>query len=263
VAVATYLDDIVAAHRERAKKQRYSVHELKGYALEEGPIRPFGQALVDAEGLAVIAEVKRRSPSKGELASDLDVRRLAGAYQLGGATCVSVLTDKQFFGGSRRDLGDVREGCSLPVLRKDFTVCEEDVCEARWFGADAVLLIVAILDDHQLKAFHDLASWLGIDALVEVHDDAELDRALAAGATMIGVNQRDLSTFEVDTRRAVRIGEHIPDGVVKVAESGIAGPADAARLREAGYDAILVGESLVTSPDPAAAVRELRSAPCS
>ncbi|HSH61353.1 MAG TPA: indole-3-glycerol phosphate synthase TrpC [Acidimicrobiales bacterium] len=260
--MATYLDEIVAVHRERAKKQRYSVHELKGYALDEGPVRPFGQALVASDGLAVIAEVKRRSPSKGKLASDLDVRQLAADYQSGGATCVSVLTDKQFFGGSRRDLGDVRQGCTLPVLRKDFTVCEEDVCEARWFGADAVLLIVAILDDHELRAFHDLASWLGIDALVEVHDEAELERALAVGAALVGVNQRDLVTFEVDTQRAVRMAEAIPDGVVKVAESGIAGPADAARLHEAGYDAILVGESLVTSPDPTAAVRALRSAPC-
>jgi indole-3-glycerol phosphate synthase len=146
----------------------------------------------------------------------------------------------------------------LPVLRKDFTVSSQDVCDARLMGADCLLLIAAALDDTELAALHDLAVEVGLDALVEVHDEAEVDRALAVGATLVGVNQRDLVTFEVDTDRAVRVVPRIPDDVVRVAESGIRGPADAARLTEAGYDAVLVGESLVTSGDPAGAVRALR-----
>ena len=261
--MVTYLDDIVAAHRASAQEDVRPLDPLVAAALRMPTARPFSGALMNQHGLSVIAEIKRRSPSKGDLAPGLVPEVLAKAYADGGAACLSVLTDRDFFGALPDDLSEARASAGIPLLRKDFTVSAHDVCDARLMGADAVLLIVAALDDHELRAFHDLATELGMDVLVEVHDDAELDRALAAGATMIGVNQRDLSTFEVDTRRAVRIGEHIPDGVVKVAESGIAGPADAARLREAGYDAILVGESLVTSPDPAAAVRELRSAPCS
>ncbi|MDP9387959.1 MAG: indole-3-glycerol phosphate synthase TrpC, partial [Actinomycetota bacterium] len=210
-----------------------------------------------AGGPAVIAEVKRRSPSRGDLAPGLVPAALARAYAEGGAACLSVLTDARFFGGSPADLGDARAAVPLPVLRKDFTVSEHDVCDARLMGADAVLLIVAALDDAKLAAFAALAAELGLDALVEVHDEAELERALAAGATLVGVNQRDLSTFEVDTDRAVRVAGAMPEGVVRVAESGIGGPDDVARLRHAGYHAVLVGESLVTSADPAAAVRAL------
>jgi indole-3-glycerol phosphate synthase len=144
------------------------------------------------------------------------------------------------------------------VLRKDFTVCEADVIDARTMGADAVLLIAAALDDGELRAFHSLATELDLDALVEVHDEAELDRALAVGATLVGVNQRDLVTFEVDHARAERLGAAMPETVVKVAESGVRDGDDARRLRDAGYDAILVGETLVTAPDPAAALKELR-----
>jgi indole-3-glycerol phosphate synthase len=263
VAVATYLDDIVAAHRASAQEDARPLDRLVEAALRTAPPRGFASALVNEPGLAVIAEIKRRSPSKGDLAPGLVPEVLAKAYAGGGATCLSVLTDREFFAALPDDLPDVRAATDLPVLRKDFTVSAHDVCDARLMGADALLLIVAALDDDELATLHHLATELGLDALVEVHHEAELDRALAVGATLVGVNQRDLSSFEVDTRRALRMAEVIPDGVAKVAESGIAGPADAARLHEAGYDAILVGESLVTSPDPAAAVRALRSAPCS
>jgi indole-3-glycerol phosphate synthase len=210
-----------------------------------------------SDRLAVVAEVKRRSPSKGALNPDLVPSLLAKAYAEGGAAALSVLTDAEFFGGSPEDLAEARAAVDVPVLRKDFTVCEADVCDARLMGADAVLLIAAALDDAELSAFHALAVDVGLDALVEVHDEAELERALAVGATLVGVNQRDLVTFEVDHARAERMGAAIPGGVVKVAESGIRDGADARRLRDAGYDAVLVGESLVTAADAAAAVREL------
>ncbi len=207
----------------------------------------------------MISEVKRRSPSKGDLNIGLDPRALAAAYESGGATCLSVLTDEEFFGGSPGDLEAARSAVSVPVLRKDFTVSALDVVDTRLMGADAVLLIVAALDDHELCDFHELAIEIGLDVLVEAHDEAEVERALAAGATLVGVNQRDLVTFKVDTERAVRVGGSLPDDVVRVAESGVAGADDARTLFEAGYQAVLVGESLVTSGDPGVAVRLLRS----
>ncbi|MCU1378968.1 MAG: trpC, partial [Acidimicrobiales bacterium] len=171
---------------------------------------------------------------------------------------LSVLTDVEFFGGSVADLQAARAACSLPVLRKDFTVDARDVADARLMGADAVLLIVAALSDNELRSFHRWATELGLDALVEVHDAAELDRAVAAGATLIGVNQRDLATFTVDRDLAAKLRPAMPDGAVTVAESGVRDRADAASLHAAGYDAVLVGESLVTSADPGAALAELR-----
>ena len=171
-----------------------------------------------------------------------------------------MLTDSEWFGGSASDLQAARSATSLPALRKDFTVDERDVLDARIMGADCVLLIVAALDDGELTRFCALARDVGLDALVEVHDEAELDRALSAGADLVGVNQRDLVTFEVDRARAARLAPMIPAGVVSVAESGIEGPADVARLAEAGYGAVLVGESLVRSADAAAAVRALVAA---
>ena len=183
---------------------------------------------------------------------------LAKEYAGGGATCLSVLTDAEFFGGTAADLVDARAATDLPVLRKDFTVGPADVCDARLMGADAVLLIVAALSPSELHRLAKLAWQLGIEALVEVHDEAELEVALGADATVIGVNQRDLVTFQVDEDRAERLASVIPPGVVRVAESGIRGPDDARRLAAAGYDAILVGETLVTASDPAAAVAALR-----
>jgi indole-3-glycerol phosphate synthase len=260
--VATYLDSIVAAHREAARADTRRLDTLIGEARAGPPARGFAAALRAAAGLSVIAEVKRRSPAKGELDAGLDPAELARAYERGGAACLSVLTDREFFDGSPADLRDARGATALPVLRKDFTVAAADVCDARLMGADAVLLIVAALDDAELRDFHALAGELHLDALVEVHDEAELDRALAAGAHLVGVNQRDLVTFDVDANRAVRVGRVLAehgDDVVRVAESGIRGPEDAAALAAAGFDAVLVGESLVTSGDPAAAVRALRS----
>lgn len=206
----------------------------------------------------MISEIKRRSPSKGDLNADLDPALLAGDYERGGAACLSVLTDIEFFGGSVADLSAARAACTLPVLRKDFTVSEGDVLDARLMGADCVLLIAAALDGTQLVDLHGLATQIGLDVLVEIHDEAELDAALTAHATLIGVNQRDLVTFQVDHARAIRMAGVIPGGVVKVAESGVRGSADAAALRKAGYDAVLVGESLVTAADPAAAIAALR-----
>jgi indole-3-glycerol phosphate synthase len=236
------LERIVAAHRAAD-------------AVRSAP-RGFRAAL-EAPGLSVIAEIKRRSPSKGDLAPDLDPAVTAKAYATGGAAALSVLTDAEFFGGSVADLTAARGAVDVPVLRKDFTVSELDVCDARVMGADAVLLIVAALSDDELVRLCVLTRQLGMDALVEVYDDDELDRALAAGADLIGVNQRDLKTFNVDQERAARFAARMPPGVVKVAESGIRDRRDAEAMLALGYDAILVGETLVTSSDPTAMVREL------
>jgi indole-3-glycerol phosphate synthase len=255
----TYLDVIVAAHRERASADGRSRAEVLEQARRSGSPRPFRAALAATTGVGLIAEVKRRSPSKGDLAPALDPATLAQQYEAGGAACLSVLTDGPHFGGSPADLAAARAAVALPVLRKDFTVDEIDVCDARLMGADAVLLIAAALDDAELRDLLGLATDLGLDSLVEIHDETELDRAVAVGATLVGVNQRDLVTFEVDTARAVRMAPQMPAGVIRVAESGITGPADARLLAEAGYHAVLVGEHLVTSGDPAAGVAALRA----
>jgi indole-3-glycerol phosphate synthase len=256
--VATYLDRILEHHRAVAQSDRRSIDGLLADVKHCAATRGFAAALRGAPTLTVIAEIKRRSPSKGDLFIDLDPATLAKAYESGGASCLSVLTDESFFGGSAADLQAAREACSLPVLRKDFTVDAHDVLDARLMGADCVLLIAAALESAELIDLHALATGIGLDVLVEIHDEAELDVALAAGATLIGVNQRDLVTFEVDHDRAVRMAGRIPADVVRVAESGVRGPTDAASLRAAGYDAVLVGESLVTAADPASAIAALR-----
>jgi indole-3-glycerol phosphate synthase len=259
--LTTYLDKILEAHRAAASGDQRGVDELARQAAAQPAARGFRRALAnDAKDgrLAVIAEVKRRSPSAGDLSIDLDPAVVAASYETGGASCLSVLTDAEFFGGSADDLVAARAATRLPVLRKDFTVTEADVYDACIMGADAVLLIVAALDDAELGRFHRAATDLGIDTLVEVHDETELERAMRAGATLIGVNQRDLVTFEVDTERAVRVAAAMPDDVIRVAESGIRDAEDARRLRDAGYHAVLVGESLVTSGDPAGTVAHLR-----
>jgi indole-3-glycerol phosphate synthase len=260
---ATYLDRILEAHRAAAATDQRDLAALEEAARTCPPPRGFRRALVEAAagGVAVIAEVKRRSPSKGDLFAGLDPAALARQYEAGGAACLSVLTDRDFFGGSPDDLRAARAACALPVLRKDFTVSAHDVCDARLMGADAVLLIAAALDDVELADLAALAGRLDLDVLVEVHDEAELARAVAVGADLVGVNQRDLVTFEVDTARAVRVAPRMPEGVVRVAESGIASPADAAVLAGAGYHAVLVGEMLVTSGDPTGAVAALRHPP--
>ena len=258
--MATYLDRILERHREDAAADSRTLGELVAQTAALPPCRGFRAALLAADEIAVVAEIKRRSPSKGDLHADLDPAETARAYEAGGAACLSVLTDGEFFGGSVADLQAARSAVALPVIRKDFTVDPRDVADARLMGADAVLLIAAALDPFELVELHELATELGLDALVEVHDEPELEEAMNAGASLIGVNQRDLVTFEVDHQRAERMAREIPDGVVKVAESGVRDADDARRLADAGYDAILVGETLVTSGDPAAAVRALRGA---
>ncbi len=256
--MATYLDRILARHRELAALDERPLDDLIAAACAMPPTRGFADALRGGQHLHVISEIKRRSPSKGALNVGLDPAAMALAYQAGGATCLSVLTDVEHFGGSIVDLQGARAACALPVLRKDFTVSAHDVCDARIMGADCVLLIAAALSTDELVEFHALARQVGLDVLVEIHDERELDAALAAGAAVIGVNQRDLVTFQVDHERALRMAGVIPDGAVKVAESGVRGGDDAAALHAAGYHAVLVGEILVTSDDPAGCIRMLR-----
>jgi indole-3-glycerol phosphate synthase len=210
--------------------------------------------------LRLIAEVKRVSPAKGALNPDLSPAQMARVYAAAGAHALSVLTDEAFFHGSDADLQAARAAVALPVLRKDFVLEAYQVYEARALGADAVLLIAALLDGAALADLHALATALGLAALVEVHDPDEVERALAAGATLVGINNRDLRTFEVDLATTERVRPLLPAGVTVVSESGIATPADVRRVLAAGAHAILVGEALVTAPDPAARVRELLGA---
>ncbi|MGH9078169.1 MAG: indole-3-glycerol phosphate synthase TrpC [Acidimicrobiales bacterium] len=254
--MATYLDRILASHRAAAAKDRRDLDELAEAAAACPPARGFAAAIAGSApgGVAVIAEVKRRSPSAGDLTATLDPAAMGAAYAAGGAACLSVLTDADFFAGSAGDLFAARAASGVPVLRKDFTVGPADVCDARLMGADAVLLIVAALSPTKLEQCLQVAAAVGIDVLVEVHDEAELAVAASLGAAMIGVNQRDLVTFEVDAGRAEALAGAIPPGAVAVAESGIRTPADVGRLAGAGYAAVLVGASLVTAADPAVAV---------
>lgn len=261
--MGTYLDRILARHREVASYDDRDLGDLLDLAQRRGPSRGFAAALRDAAAtgeLGVISEIKRRSPSKGELASEVDPAATARLYEQGGARCLSVLTDTEFFGGSASDLALASAAVSLPVLRKDFTVDARDVADARLMGADAVLLIAAALEPAELRRFHELAVSIGLDVLVEIHDEPELEVALEAGASVVGVNQRDLVTFEVDHERALRMAASIPPDVVRVAESGLRGPEDARDLHQAGYHAVLVGETLMRSGDPAGAVEALRRA---
>jgi len=218
--------------------------------------RDFRQALA-AQAPAIIAEIKKASPSKGLLAQDFNPARLARAYEAGGAAALSVLTDEKFFQGSLADLAAVRGVCRLPVLRKDFTLDENHVTEAAAGGADAILLIAAILESAEIRTLAGLAVSYGMAALVEVHDERDLAKAIDAGAEIIGVNNRDLATFEVTLDTSLRLAPRIPPGVLKVSESGIRSARDIERLRTAGYQAFLVGEHLMKSADPAAAVRAL------
>ena len=255
-----YLAKILDRHRAAAQSDSRRLSQLIDKAKTVAPTRGFIQRLRDdsLHQLAVIAEIKRRSPSKGVLREGIDASELARSYESGSASCLSVLTDDVSFGGSVDDLLQARVATAMPVLRKDFTVSELDVCDARIMGDDCVLLIAAALSQPELVAFHQLAIEIGLDVLIETHDVAEVERALLAGATMIGVNQRDLVTFQVDHERAVRMASVIPRGVVRVAESGVRDANDAQSLRDAGYDAVLVGESLVVSNDPAAVIASLR-----
>ncbi|MFM8721661.1 MAG: indole-3-glycerol phosphate synthase TrpC [Acidimicrobiaceae bacterium] len=255
-----YLDEILAQHREVASRDSRPLSELIVATRTISKSRGFAKRLIEdsKNTLAVIAEIKRRSPSRGLLNHDLDPKVVAEQYKNAGASCISVLTDSEFFGGSIDDLKSARGAVDLPVLRKDFTVSLNDICDAKLMNADCILLIVAALNKIELAEFHNFGLELGLDVLVEIHDESELDLALEVGAKMIGVNQRNLKTFEVDQQRAVRIAKKIPSSVVRVAESGVRTRDDALQLRDAGYHAVLVGESLVTSKNIAMTLNELK-----
>jgi indole-3-glycerol phosphate synthase len=255
------LDDIVAGVREdvAAREAAVPLAAVKESAAAARPARDAWAAL-RAPGVGVIAEVKRRSPSKGALAAIGDPAALAAQYQSGGARMISVLTEQRRFGGSLDDLDAVRAAVQIPVLRKDFVVGSYQVHEARAHGADVVLLIVAALEQNVLTGLLERVESLGMTALVEVHTEAEADRALAAGASVIGVNARDLTTLQVDMSTFERIAPGLPSEVVKVAESGVRGPHDLLAYAAAGADAVLVGEGLVTAGDPRQAVADLVTA---
>jgi len=251
----TVLDEILARKRDEVTMlHRPAVRDLlKQRALDAPPTRDFTAAIRPDDGtLGLIAEIKRRSPSKGDLAPDLDPAANAKAYGTGGASALSVLTDQLFFGGSVADLEAAREACDIPVLRKDFTIDEVQIYEARAIGADAVLLICAALPDDALLAdLHGLATALGLAVLVETHNESELERAVGIGASIIGVNARNLATFDEDLGLSERLRSMIPAEAVAVAESAIRSTEDAARMAASGFDTVLVGEALVRSEDPA------------
>jgi len=235
------------------------IAEWERRAEERRDHRDFRTAL-SARAPAIIAEIKRASPSKGVLTEDFDPAGMAVKYAQGGAAALSVLTDAQFFQGSLTDLANARSAVPLSVLRKDFTIAPEHVLEAAAHGADAILLIAAILNERQIRDFREAARRYGMAALVEVHNRSELDIAIAAGSDLIGVNNRDLTTFEVSLETSLRLAEHMPEGVLRVSESGIRDAADIGCLRTAGYTAFLVGEHLMKAADPAAALRRLAAA---
>lgn len=242
------------------RSARVSLAQLQQHALTAGPVRGFTAALTRtmAQGKsAVIAEIKKASPSKGVLRADFDPAVIARSYETGGAACLSVLTDKDFFQGSEAFLQAARAACSLPVLRKDFTVDPYQVYEARAIGADCILLIVAALSDAQLAELHALATSLRMDVLVEVHDRAELDRALKLNLAMVGINNRDLRTFDVSLNTTLDMLSAIPPHVTVVTESGILARTDVTLMRQHGVNAFLVGEAFMKVPDPGAQLRSL------
>jgi indole-3-glycerol phosphate synthase len=232
--------------------------ELVGAAEAAGAPAGFEKSL-RTPGLSVIAEVKRRSPSRGSIDADLDPVVQAGEYEAGGAVAISVLTEPHYFAGSPDDLVMVKKNAKVPVLRKDFMVDPIQVVQAKAMGADAILLIVACLSDADLARLLAEADGWGLDVLVEAHTSEEARRAMDCGARIVGLNNRDLSTFDVDLATAEAIAAELPNGIVRVAESGIWTVGDARRMRDAGFDAVLVGEALVRSSDPAALIRQFRT----
>ena len=255
--MSTVLDGIISGVREDLERRRVAqpLAELEARLTSVRPALDPMPGIRSAEGVAVIAEVKRSSPSKGALAQIPEPGLLARSYAAGGASAISVLTEERRFSGSLADLDEVRAAVRTPLLRKDFMVDAYQVSEARAHGADLILLIVAALDDALLRDLHDQARDLGMTALVEVHDAAELDRALALDPVLVGVNARNLKTLEVDPRTVTDLLPRVPEGVVGVAESGVSGPADVAAYVRAGAGAVLVGEALVKDGAPEAAIR--------
>jgi indole-3-glycerol phosphate synthase len=258
--VPDILARIVATKREELAACPPPIAQWEGEAELRLATRRNFRAALAANTPAIIAEVKKASPSKGVLSAHFDPPAIAGAYERGGAAALSVLTDASYFQGSLADLQAARAAVTIPVLRKDFTIATSQILEAAASGADAILLIAAILTERELRAFREAAGRYGLSALVEVHDRPELDRALASGANLIGVNNRNLRTFEVTLETSLDLARHMPADALLVSESGIATAADIARLRAAGYSAFLVGEHLMKSADPAEALRALVAA---
>jgi indole-3-glycerol phosphate synthase len=257
----TVLDDILVGVREdlAERQSRVSLDQLKEQVAARRPALD-AEAVLRGDGISVIAEVKRSSPSKGELAAIADPAALARDYEAGGAHCISVLTEERRFRGSLADLAAVRAAVDIPVLRKDFIVSSYQLFEARAYGADLALLIVAALEQEALVSLVERARSLGLTPLVEVHDVEEAQRAVDAGATVIGVNVRNLKTLEVDRETFARVAPAIPDSCVRIAESGVRDTHDLLAYANAGADAVLVGESLVTGGDPRQAVHDLVTA---
>ena len=260
--MSTILDTILARKREEvaARRERTSLFELKARAASAPPLRGFADAVaakIAAGQAAVIAEVKKASPSKGVIRADFDPAAIARSYAAGGAACLSVLTDVDFFQGADEYLVAARDACALPVLRKDFIVDAYQLYEARVLGADCVLLIAAALDDAQLSEYAFIADELGMDVLVEVHDLDELERALPIPARLLGINNRNLKTFEVSLQTTLDLKAMVPADRLLVTESGILGPADVRTMREAGVNAFLVGEAFMRVEEPGEGLRQL------
>ncbi|MGI8700989.1 MAG: indole-3-glycerol phosphate synthase TrpC [Nocardioidaceae bacterium] len=257
----SFLEELLAGVRADLadRQQQVPLDELKARAARQAPVRDPMQGY-RADGISIIAEVKRSSPSKGQLAKISDPAALAADYEAGGAATISVLTEQRRFGGSLEDLAAVRAAVSVPVLRKDFIVSSYQLWEARANGADLVLLVVAALTDNELLGLVDRARSIAMTPLVEVHDAVQLARALDAGADLVGVNARDLTTLAVDRDTFARLAPRIPDGVVRVAESGVRGPRDVWEYARSGADVVLVGETLVTGQDPRSAVSDMVAA---
>lgn len=255
------LDRILATKREEVAAAAPRGAELRARAADAPPARDFSGALRAAGEVRVLAEIKRRSPSAGEIRPDADPVEVARAYRAGGAAALSVLTDRDYFGGSLEGLESVRAAVELPLLRKDFIIHPVQIWEARARGADAVLLIVRALEPEELAELRGVAEAAGLHTLIEVHDEGELEVALASGGGVIGVNNRDLATFHTDLELSVRLAELVPPSVTLVAESGIRTPEDVRRLGASGVDAVLVGESLMRQPDLRAAAAALSGLP--
>lgn len=267
--MATVLDEIIVGVRADLEERRRTVPlpAMAERAAESVRLAPARDALaalhggrLDEGGIRIISEVKRSSPSKGTLADIASPADLARAYEAGGASAISVLTERHRFGGSLQDLDAVRAAVDIPVLRKDFTVDEYMIHEARAHGADLILLIVAALDDAQLAEYLALTHELGMNALVEAHTVQEIERAVAVGARIVGVNVRNLKTLDVDPRNYATLAPNLPEGVVRIAESGVQGPEQVADYARDGADAVLVGETLVRHGDPSQALRDFRAA---
>ncbi len=253
------LDDIVAYKKEELAetKRRVSPSDIRSKAMDAGPLRGFEKALAAGGDIKLIAEVKKASPSRGVIRGDFDPAAIAGVYEESGADCISVLTEKKYFQGSLDYLGEIRKTVRLPLLRKDFIIDAYQIFEARAAGADGLLLIAACLEKNQIGDYAGIAQGIGLDVLVEVHAYKELDKALSAGAMLLGINNRDLRTFKVDVKTTLELMKDVPDDRIVVSESGIKTREDVVMLHKAGVAAVLVGESLMREKNIGKKVKEL------